>query len=158
MPKTLAIALLGLFALVPFMGVPAAQSQAPLDPQKVVTLADVETLLEGKFPARVVEPGIVKYEEVNGPRVVEVSLFPGNDLTGLKVTLIGHGEPVEDVGGLGDVAIYRPQGGHVMVEQKNKAGDMCWFEVRVYNVEGADSAAATKRLAIDLARRGVPRL
>jgi hypothetical protein len=145
---------------------PAATAQTPLnpetplDPQKAVTLADVQTLLRGKFAARIVEPGIVKYEEVGGPRVVEVSfsiVATGKTLDGVKETAISHGEPVEDVPGLGDAAVYRPQGGLAMVEKKNKAGQLQWVEVRVHNVEGADRVAATKRFAIELARRAAAR-
>jgi hypothetical protein len=132
----------------------------PLDPQKAVTLADVQTLLSAKFAPRVVEPGIVKYEEVGGPRVVEVSFMivtSDRSLAGVKETATGHGEPIEDVAGLGDFAIYRPQGVVAMVEKKNKAGDVHWLEVRVHNIEGAGSAATTKRLAIELAKRAVAR-
>ena len=138
----------------------ARKAQQPLDPQKAVTLADVQTLLGGKFAPRVVEPGIVKYEEVGGPRVVEVSFLivtPDRSLAGVKETATGHGEPIEDVPGLGDFAIYRPQGVVAMVEKKNKAGELQWIEVRVHNVEGANSAAATKRFAIELARRAAAR-
>ena len=155
--------------LVPTASMPATaartpvdpkKAQTPLDPQKAVTLADVQTLLGGKFAARVVEPGIVKYEEVGGPRVVEVSFLivtPDRSLAGVKETATGHGEPIEDVPGLGDFAIYRPQRVVAMVEKKNKAGERQWIEVRVHNVEGANSAAVTKRLAIELARRGAAR-
>jgi len=134
--------------------------QAPLDPQKAVTLADVQTQLGGKFAARIVEPGIVKYEEVGGPRVVEVSyriVTPDRSLAGVKETATGHGEPIEDVPGLGDFAIYRPQLFGAMVEKKNKAGERQWIEVRVHNVEGANSAALTKRFAVELARRAAGR-
>jgi hypothetical protein len=136
------------------------QAQPPLDPQKAVTLADVQSLLGGKFAARIVEPGIVKYEEVGGPRVVEVSFYrvtADRSLAGVKETATGHGEPIDDVPGLGDFAIYRPQGVVAMVERKNKAGERQWIEVRVHNVEGANSAAVTKRLAIELARRAAGR-
>jgi len=138
----------------------AKQAQTPLDPQKAVTLADVQALLGGKFAARVVEPGIVKYEEVGGPRVVEVSFLivtQDRSLAGVKETATGHGEPIEDVPGLGDFAIYRPQLVVAMVEKKNKAGERQWIEVRVHNVEGANSAAVTKRFAIELARRAAGR-
>jgi hypothetical protein len=138
----------------------ARKTDEPLDPQKAVTLADVQTLLGGKFAPRVVEPGIVKYEEVGGPRVIEVSfrlVTPDRSLAGVKETATGHGEPIEDVPGLGDFAIYRPQGVVAQVEKKNKAGDLQWIEIRVYNVEGANSAAVTKRFAIELARRAVAR-
>jgi len=136
------------------------KAQAPLDPQQAVTLADVQTLLGGKFAARTVESGIVKYEEVGGPRVVEVAFLfasPGRSLAGVKETATGHGEPIEDVPGVGDFAIYRPQGVVAMVERRNKAGEVQWIEVRVHNVEGANAAALTKRLAIELARRAAAR-
>jgi hypothetical protein len=61
------------------------------------------------------------------------------------------------VPGLGDVAIYRPQGVVAMVERTTKAGERQWIEVRVHNVEGANSAAVTKRLAVELARRATAR-
>ncbi|HEY8243113.1 MAG TPA: hypothetical protein VII68_06595 [Casimicrobiaceae bacterium] len=155
--------------LVPTASMPATAARTPLDPkkaltpldpQKAVTLADVQTLLGGKFAPRIVEPGIVKYEELGGPRVVEVSFLivtPDRSLAGVKETATGHGEPIEDVPGLGDFAIYRPQGVVAMVEKKNKAGDRQWIEVRVHNVEGANSAAVTKRFAIELARRAAAR-
>ena len=59
--------------------------------------------------------------------------------------------------GLGDAAIYRPQGVCVIVEKKSKAGDLQWLEVRVHNVEGADSVATTKRLAVELAKLAAAR-
>jgi hypothetical protein len=150
--------LLCVLGLTAFMDVTTAQT--PLDPQKVVTLADVQTLLKGKFTARVVEPGLVKYEEAGAPREVEVSFFiqyPGKTVDGVKQSVLQNSEPVEDVPGVGDAAIYRPQGGLVIVEKKNKAGELQWLEVRVHNVEGADSAATTKRLAIELARLAATR-
>jgi hypothetical protein len=136
------------------------KAQTPLDPQRAVTLADVQTLLGGKFAARIVEPGIVKYEEVGGPRVVEVSFLtvtPDRSLARVKETATGHGEPIDDVPGRGDVAIYRPQHVVAMVERKTTAGERQWIEVRVHNVEGANSAAVTKRLAIELAKRAAAR-
>ena len=159
MHKTFPILLLCVFALTPFMDVTTAQT--PLDPQKAVTLADVQTLLKGKFTARVVEPGLVKYEETGGPRVVEISFFiqyAGKTLSGVKDQVVQNGEPAEDVAGLGDAAIYRPQSGLVMVEKKNKADQLHWLEIRVHNVEGADRVAATKRFAIELAKLAAPRL
>ena len=158
MHKKLTVVLMCIFALTPFMDVTTAQT--PLDPQKAVTLSDVQTLLKGKFTARTVEPGLVKYEEVSGPRVVEVSFFiqyPGERVGGVKDSIVQNSEPVEDVTGLGDAAIYRPQGVCVIVEKKNKAGDLQWLEVRVHNVEVADSAATTKRLAIELAKLAAAR-
>ena len=154
MPQKIPVALLCISLSAAFADVNAAQK--PLDPQRAVTLADVQMLLAGKFEARVVEPGIVKYEEVGGPRVVEVWLSildPGRTLDSLKETIIGHGEPVEDVPGVGDIAIYRPQSGRLMVDRKTKAGENQSLEIIVHNVEAADAKAATKRLAIELAKR-----
>ena len=145
-------------ALTMFAAVTSAQT--PLDPQKVVTLADVQTLLKGKFTARTLEPGLVKYEEVGGPRDVEVSFFiqsPGKTLAGVKEASLQNSEAVEDVTGVGDAAIYRPQGVGVIVEKKSKAGDLQWLEIRVHNIEGADKVASTKRFALALAKLAVAR-
>ncbi len=153
-----AVLLFCIVALTPFADVVMAQT--PLDPEKAVTLTDVQTLLEGKFAARTVEPGLVKYEEVGGPREVEVSFFiqsPGKTVGGVKEASLQNSETVEDVTGLGDAAIYRPQGVGVIVEKKNQAGDLQWLEIRVHNVEGADKVAATKRFAVGLAKIAVAR-
>jgi hypothetical protein len=158
MHKNVAALLLCIFALTPFADVTTAQT--PLDPQKAVTLADVQTLLKGKFTAREVEPGLVKYEEVGGPREVEVSFFiqsPGKTVDRVKEQILQNSEPVEDVTGLGDAAIYRPQEVCVIVEKKSKAGDLQWLEVRVHNVEGADRVATSKRLAVELAKLAAAR-
>jgi hypothetical protein len=158
MLNKLAAVLLCIFALTPFTDVTTAQT--PLDPQKAVTLADVQTLLKGKFTARTVEPGVVKYEEVGGPREVEVSFSiqsPGKTVSGVKESILQNSEPVEDVTGLGDAAIYRPQGVCVIVEKKNKSNELQWLEVRVHNIEGANKEAVTKRLAIELAKLAAAR-
>jgi hypothetical protein len=158
MNKKIGTVLFGMLTLVLLTAVTRAQTT--LDPQKVVTLTDVQTLLKGTFTARTVEPGLVKYEEVGGAREVEVSFFiqePGKTISGVKEAVVSNLEPVEDVAALGDAAIYRPQAVGVFMEKKNKAGDLQWLELRVHNVEGADKAAVTKRLAIELARRAVAR-
>ena len=152
-------ALLCVLALTAFMD--ETRAQTPLDPQKAVTLADVQSLLKGTFTARIVEPGLVKYEETGGAREVEVSFFiqyPGKTVDSVKQSVVQNSEPVEDVPGVGDAAIYRPQCVCVIAEKKNKAGELQWLEVRVHNVEGADSAATTKRLAVELARLAAARL
>jgi hypothetical protein len=158
MHKKLAALLLVIFGLAPVVEVTTAQT--PLDPQKAVTLADVQTLLKGAFTARTVEPGLVKYEEVGGPREIEVSFFiqsPGKTVASVKEEIVQNSEPVDDVTGVGDAAIYRPQGVGVIVEKKNKAGDLQWLEIRVHNVEGADKVATTKRFAVELAKLAVAR-
>lgn len=158
MNRNVAALLFCIVALTPFAAVMTAQT--PLDPQKAVTLADVETVLKGKFAASVVEPGVVNYEEAGGARVVEVSFFiqsPGKTMSGVKDASLQNSETVDDVAGLGDAAIYRPQGFLVMVEKKSKGGDLQWLEIRVHNVEGPDKAVATKRFAIELAKLAVAR-
>lgn len=83
---------------------------------------------------------------------------PGKTVSEVKSSRLQDGEPVEDVAGVGEAAIYRPQANSVTVEKKNKAGELQWLEVRVQNVEGADRDAVTKRMAIELAKRGAARL
>jgi len=135
----------------------SAQSTAP---EKVVTLADVQAVLGGKFEGREVEPGIYNYEEIDGPRVVQIwiDIDSGKSVPDLKATLLQHGEPVDDVAGVGDAAMYRPQGNNATFEKKTKSGQSAYLEIRVHNVEGANAAADTKRLAVELAKRGAARL
>jgi hypothetical protein len=159
MTRSVTIAALTAAAILAVSASAAAQT-AP-DPAKTITLADVEAVLKGKFAARTVEPGIIAYEEIGGARVVEISVSmatPGKTIDGVKSDRVQDGEPVEDVAGAGDAAIYRPQGNLATAEKKNKAGDLQWLEVRVQNVEGADRVAVTKRMAIELLKRGAARL
>jgi len=136
-----------------------AQGTTPL-PEKLVTLADVQAVLGGKFEGRLVEPGIYNWEEIDGPRVVQVSIQTdsGTTVQDLKPHLIQQGEPVDDVAGVGDAAMYRPQGFCAAVDKKSKSGQSHFLEVRVHNVEGANAAADTKRFAVELAKRGAARL
>ena len=144
-------------AFVLFASQAFAQSPAP---EKVVTLADVQSVLGGKFVGREVEPGIYNYEEDGGPRVVQVSLEvdPGKTVPDMKAMMLANSETVDDVTGVGDAALYRPQGFCAMTEKKNKSGQLMWLEIRVHNVEGASAAADTKRFAVELAKRGAARL
>ena len=144
-------------ALVLFAAHALAQSPAP---EKVVTLADVQAVLGGKFEGREVEPGIYNYEENDGPRVVQVSIQTdsGTTVQDLKPHLVQQGEPVDDVAGVGDAAMYRPQGFCAAVDKTSKSGQSHFLEVWVHNVEGANAAADTKRFAIELAKRGAARL
>jgi hypothetical protein len=153
--KSRAIAFLALLLAT----VAVALAAAPL-PEKIVTLADVQAVLGGKFEGRLVEPGIYKYEENDGPRVVQVSIQTdsGTTVQDLKPHLIQQGEPVDDVAGVGDAAMYRPQGFCAAVDKTSKSGQSHFLEVWVHNVEGANAAADTKRLAIELAKRGAARL
>jgi hypothetical protein len=131
---------------------------APPEPGTVVTQADVEKLLKGKFKSEVVEPGALSYSEEGGAyRIVMVTLWPANGktLAALKEQLAQDGEPAEDVPGVGDAAVYRPQRSQVTVEKKSKAGELLWLTV---DVQGSPSAEENKRLAIELGKLGAPRI
>ena len=69
----------------------SAQSTAP---EKVVTLADVQAVLGGKFEGREVEPGIYNYEENDGPRVVQIwiDIDSGKSVPDLKAHLLQQGD------------------------------------------------------------------
>ena len=136
--------------------VPSAAA-ADLDPAKTVTLADVEKVLGGKFTSRSPEPGALFYEEDGGPRQVNIYLWPVEykSIATLTPNLVGNGEPVEEIAGIGDAAIYRPQGNEALVEVQSAAHGLIWLTVTVHNV---DSPADTKRIALDLAKRGAARL
>lgn len=134
-----------------------AAPPADPDPGETVTLADVEKALGGKFSSRSPEPGVIFYEEVGGPRQVNVYLWPadGRSLADLKPNLVSNGEPIEEISGLGDGAIFRPQGREVLVELTSKAGPILWLTVSVQNV---DNPTEVRRLGLELAQRGVGRL
>lgn len=140
-------------------GLSLAHAAPPADPEpgETVTLADVEKVVGGKFTSRSPEPGALFYEEVGGPRQINVYLWPadGKSLADLKPTLVGHGEPIEELAGLGDGAIFRPQGSEVLVEVTSKAGELLWLTISVHNVDGPDDV---KRIALELAQRGAARL
>lgn len=135
----------------------AASAAADPDPGKTVTLTDVEKVLGGKFTSRSPEPGVLLYEEDGGPRQVDIYLWPANgkSLASLTPNLVANGEPIEEVAGLGDGAIYRPQGNEALVEVRTKSEEVLWLTVKVHNV---DDPADTKRIALDLAKRGAARL
>ncbi len=114
-------------------------------------------MLGGKFTSRSPEPGVLFYEEEGGDhRDVQVYLWPadGKAIDSLKATLIQQGEPVEDVPGIPDAAIYRPQRGEALVEKKAKSGEVLWLTIAVHNAASAD----TKRFAVELAKRGAAKL
>ena len=135
----------------------AADAPADPDPGKTVTLADVEKVVGGKFTSRSPEPGALFYEEVGGPRQVNVYLWPANGkrLDDLKPNLVSNGEPIEEIAGLGDGAIFRPQSSEVLVEVTRSSGEPLWLTITVHNV---DTPADVKRIALDLAKRGTARL
>lgn len=136
-------------------GLPAAAADP--DPGKTVTLADVEKVVGGRFTSRSPEPGALFYEEDGGPRQVNIYLWPANgkSLADLKPNLVSNGEPIEEIAGLGDGAIFRPQGNEVLVEVTSPSGELLWLAITVHNVDGPNDV---KRIAIELAKRAVARL
>ena len=93
------------------------------------------------------------YEEEGGDhRDVQVYLWPadGKAIDLLKATLIQQGEPVEDVQGIPDAAIYQPQRGEALGEKKDKSGEVLWLTIAVHNAASAD----TKRFAVELGEAG----
>lgn len=131
---------------------------APPEPGTVVTQADVEKLLHGKFKSEATEPGALTYSEEGGAyRFVTVTLWPadGKTVAALREQLAREDEPVEEVSGVGDAALYRPQRSQVTIEKKSKAGELLWLTV---DVQGSPSAAENKRLAIELGKLGAPRI
>ncbi|MBP9824384.1 MAG: hypothetical protein KBF21_09200, partial [Thermoanaerobaculia bacterium] len=68
---------------------------------------------------------------------------------------VSNGEPIEEIAGLGDGAIFRPQGSEVLVEVTSPSGELLWLTITVHNV---DTPADLKRIALDLAKRGAARL
>ena len=127
-----------------------ANAAPPPEPGTVVTLASVEKALGGKFTARSPEPGVLFYEETGtGYRQVNVyvSERQGSGIPDLRAQWESQGEPIEDVPGLGQDAMYRPQGDQVMAEMKDTSGQAFLLAVSVHN---ADSPEATKRFALEL--------
>jgi hypothetical protein len=136
--------------------VPAARAEAP-DPARVLTPADLQQVLGGKWTASSPEPGVLICEEQGGYRVVNVYLVPANGKT-VASMMPGYremGETVDEVAGVGDAAMYRPQYGEATVEKKGATGELLWLSVAVHNV---DDAAQRKKLAVELARRGATKL
>ncbi len=147
---TLAIVYSSLISTAP------ARCAAP-DPGTVITAAEVSKVMGGKFKARSPEPGALFYEEDGGEyRTVNIFLASteGKSLESLKQTLLSQGEPVEDVAGIPDRAIYRPQGNEAQVEKKAKSGEQLWLSVAVHNAASANA----KRFAIELAKLGAAKL
>ena len=62
---------------------------------------------------------------------------------------------MDEVAGVGDAAMYRPQYGEATAEKNAKAGELLWLSVSVHNVE---EPAARKKLAVELLRLAVARL
>jgi hypothetical protein len=134
-----------------------ARAEAP-DPAKVVTTADLQKVFGGKWTASSPEPGVLICEEPDGVRVVHVYLFPANGKSVAEMAP-GHrenGETVDDVAGVGDAAMYRPQYGEATAEKLDaKTGERLWLSLSVHNVDGPD---ARKRLAVALLRLAAAKL
>lgn len=135
----------------------ARAADATPEPGVVVTLADLQMELGGRWTSRSPEPGVLFYEEEGGSRQVNVYLWPagGKSVEGMKEQHTSMGEPIDDVTGVGDAAMYRPQSNEATAEQKDRAGEVQWLSVAVHN---AENAADTKRFAIALAKKGAERL
>ena len=155
-PAARAAALAATFLALPLAFGARAAAASP-EPGAVVILADLEKELGGKWTSRSPEPGVLFYEEEGGPRQVNVYLWPaeGKTVESMKPEFISMGEPIDDVTGVGDAGMYRPQRNEAIAEQKDRAGEVQWLSVVVHNV---DHAADTKRFAIALAKRGAERL
>jgi hypothetical protein len=145
-----------IFAIA-FAALPALARAGAPEPGTVVTPADLGKVMGGSWTTGSSEPGFLSCEEKGGYRVVHVYLYPANGKTVAEM-MPGHrdnGETVDEVAGVGDAAMYRPQYGEATVEKKTAAGEILWLSVAVHNV---DDAAERKRLAVELARRAAARL
>jgi hypothetical protein len=148
-PVSCAAALLLVLAVT---STPTLASAAEPDPSKVISAADLQKVMGGKWTTRLIEPGALVGEESEGYRVVNVYLYPANGKTVAEM-MPGHrenGETVDEVAGVGDAAMYRPQYSEATVEKRSRSGEALWLSVAVHNV---DDAAQTKKLAIELAKR-----
>lgn len=135
---------------------PAGGAETP-EPGTVVTLSDVQQILGGKWTSRTPEPGVLFYEEEGGAyRQVNLYLWPaaGRTVESLKAELTQQGEPVDDVPGVGDAALYRPQRNEATVEVTDGSGGVHSLSIAVHNAKAAD----TQRFAVALAGRGAARL
>ena len=128
------------------------------DPAKAVTAADLQKVLGGKWSVNSPEPGVLICEETGGYRVVNVYLSPadGKSVAEFVPAYREQGETVDDVAGVGDAAMYRPQYGEATVEKKDaKSGERLWLSVSVHNV---DDPAARKKLAVELVKLAAGKL
>ena len=130
----------------------AGTAIAAPDPDQVVTAVDLQKVFGGKWTVSVPEPGVLMCEESGGSRIVNVYLSPadGKSVAEFVPAYREQGETVDEVAGVGDAAMYRPQYGEATVEKKDpKSGERLWLSVSVHNV---DDPAARKKLAIDLVK------
>jgi len=127
------------------------------DVTKVIAAADLAEVLGGTWTTSSPEPGFLSCEQTDGYRIVQVYLYPANGKTVAEM-MPGHrenGEAVDEVPGVGDAAMYRPQYGEATVEKRVESGETLWLSVAVHNV---DDPAERKVLAVELARRAAARL
>lgn len=149
-------ALLVSLSFTTLCGSPAGAAETP-EPGTVVTLADVQQALGGKWTSRSPEPGVLFYEEEGGAyRQVNLylSATESGKVESLKAELTQQGEPVDDVPGVGDAAIYRPQRNEATVEVADGSGGTHSLSIAVHNASAGD----TRRFAVALAGRGAVRL
>lgn len=127
-------------------------------PEQVITRADIEQVAGGKWKERSPEPGVIFYEEEGGKyRQINVYLFPpdGKTVAQIRDAAIQNGEEgVETVAGLGDDAMYRAQFREATVEKAGKDGPQL-LSVAVHEVS---DTAETKKIAVELLKRGVAKL
>lgn len=128
----------------------AAVALALPEPGEFLTTAEVDKVMGGKFEPRTVEPGVVFYEEKDGPRQVQVFVAEaaGRRLADLRPNLVQQGEPVEDIPALGATGFYRPQRNEITLEKALRGGELAIVSIGVWNVE---DSARTKKLAAELA-------
>ncbi len=154
--RTLFLATLTCLAAAVSIPTPA---QAASDPAAAVPAGDLVRILGGNWKSHVPEPGAIFYTELGGEREVHVYLGDagGKNVAGLKPSLIADGEPVEDVQGIGQAAMYRPERNEVDVEiaRKGATGDDLWLSVTVHNV---GDKKTTKKWALALAKKAAERL
>ena len=148
---------LAAFVFAVFLLTASGRLTGAQDPAKIVPKSDLENVLGGKFKVESPEPGVLFYtEDGTGYRSVQVYLTEAKGrLSDLKAQLVQDKEPVEDIEGLGDPALNRPQHSEATVEKTTEAGERLWLSVAVQNAAGAADA---KRFAVELLRHAAPKL
>lgn len=158
MSQRLALRTAALLFAFASLGFGMAAHAGPPDPAQVLTTADLQQVFGGKWTASSPEAGVLIFEEPEGYRIVNVYLWPANGKSVAEM-VPGYremGETVDEVAGVGDAAMYRPQYGEATAEKKSAAtGEVLWLSVSVHNVE---DVAKRKALAVELIRRGAARL
>ena len=137
---------------------PSPAFAGPPEPGTLVTPADLQKVLGGKWTASSPEPGVLICEETEGYRIVHVYLSPANgkSVAEFAPAYREQGETVDEVAGVGEAAMYRPQYGEATAEKKDaRTGELLWLSVSVHNV---DDPAARKKLAVELAKLAAAKL